>query len=308
MQLQVRQLRRTIRHPIGSLDIFWYLTGQSIHCNGEDVSVAAMTDPLSISAGILAILDTTEKVIKYGLDFIEAIEDRRALQKKLRTFRSLLEKLMVWCDNALSKQPDPDTPPPWLQGLWEVQPGSGHWDNGVWVYRYEGTVAQFKQFIDEMSTRLAPSTKSIKKSEIYQRATWHWRKDAFTKIDAEITQCCIIMNTFFSINSAETQKEIFDSVRDYGDYNKTQLSNILSRLSEAEMNRKREEERRRLEDAAKEREEITNWLSSLNFRGKQEKLWSTCLQETGDWLWQDPRFKVWAEGSSWYLRWFVFSP
>ena len=267
-----------------------------------------MTDPLSVSAGILAILDATEKVIDYGLDFIEAIEKRRLLQEDLRTFSSLLKRLRGWCNDALSSQPDPDTPPPWLHGLWEVQPGSGHWDNGVWVYRYEGSVARFKQIIDDMSTRLAPSTKFIKKSEIYQRATWHWKKDAFTKIQTDITQCCTVMNTFFLMKSDETQKEVLDSVKDYGEYNKIQLSNIYSRLSEAEMNQKREDERRRLEDAAKEREEITDWLSPLNFRGKQEKLWSTCLQESGDWLWQDPRFKVWAEGTPWHLRWFVVSP
>lgn len=267
-----------------------------------------MTDPLSVSAGILAILDTTEKVIEYMSDFIEAIEKRRVLQEELRTFSMLLKRLSVWCNDALSSHPDPDTPPSWLQGLWEVQPGSGHWENGVWVYQYQGSVAQFKQIIDEMSTRLAPSTNIIKKSNIYQKATWHWEKDAFTKIHTDINQCCTVMNTFFLMKSDETQKEVLDSVKGYGEYSKNQFFNIHSLLSEAEMNRKREDERRRLKDAGKEREEITNWLSPLNFRGKQEKLWSTCLQETGDWLWQDPRFKVWAEGSSWYLRWFVFSP
>lgn len=261
-------------------------------------------DPLSISAGILAILDTTEKVIGYGLDFVEAIEKRRVLQDEFEKFSSLLKNLRGWCDDALSSQPDP----PWLRGLWEVQPGSGHLDNGVWVYRYKGSVAQFKQIIDEMEARLKPSTKFIKKSEIYQRATWHWKKDAFTKMRTDITRCCTEMNTFLLLRSDERQKETHDSVKYYGEYNKIQLSNIYSRLSESEMNQKREDERRRLEEASKEREEITAWLSPLNFRGKQEKLWSTCLQETGDWLWQDQRFRVWAAGSPWYLRWFVFSP
>ena len=266
-----------------------------------------MTDPLSIAAGILAILDATKKLVEFGFDFIEAIDKRQDLQKNLRTFSILLERLRVWCNDALSSQPDPDTPPPWLQGLWRVQPGSGHWEDGVWVHRYEGSVAQLKQTIDDMSTRLAASTK-LEKSKIYQRLTHHWRKDAFTKIDDDITNCCTVMNTFFSMKSDETQKEVLNSVKDYGEYTKRELSSIHSLLSGAEMNRKREDERRRLEDAGKEREAITNWLSPLNFRGKQEKLWSTCLQETGDWLWQDPRFKVWAEGSSWYLTWFVFSP
>lgn len=267
-----------------------------------------MTDPLSISAGILAILETTKELIDYGFDFIEAIEKRRILRERLESFSTLLNKLRGWCDGALKSQPDPDTPPPWLRDLWEVQPGSGHWVKGVWVHEYKGFVAQFKQTIDEMSTLLAPSTNSIKKSEFYQRVTHHWKKDAFTKIDTDITRCCAVLNTFFSVDSSETQTKVLNSVKDYGEHHTIQLSNILSRLSESEMNQKREDERRRLEEASKEREEITNWLSPLNFRGKQEILWSTCLQETGDWLWQDPRFKVWAKGSPWYLRWFVLLP
>ena len=261
-------------------------------------------DPLSISVAILAILETTEKVIKVGLDFMEAMEERRVLREDLETFSSLLQRLAVWCDDALKSHPDPNTSPPWLRGLWEVQPDSGHRENGRWVYRYKGSVARFKHISDEMSISLALSTNSFKRSETWQRMTWHWKKEAFTKWHIEIAHCCTVMNTFFLLKSDETQKKLVD----YGEYNKTQLSNIYSRLSESEMNQRREAERRRLKEASKEREEITNWLSPLNFRGKQEKLWSTCLQETGDWLWQDHRFKVWAEGSPvpWYLKWFVF--
>ena len=267
-----------------------------------------MSDPLSISVAILAILDSTERVIKYGVDFIEAIDKKQTLRDNLESFHSLLKKLKLRCDDALKSQSDPDSPPPWLRGLWEVKPGSGHRNkDGVWVYEYKGVMAQFKQIIDEMSAQLEPSTNFIKKSEVYQRATWHYKKDAFTQMHTDITRCCAMINTILALNSDETLKEVHDSVKDYGEYNRTQLTNIDSRLSMFEMNQKREDERRRIEDARKEREEITDWLSPLNFRGKQEKLWSTCLQETGDWLWQDQRFKVWAEGRPWYLQWFVFS-
>ena len=280
------------------------MTGENIHCNGEGVSAIGM-DPLSISVAIIAILETTGKVIHVGLDFMEAMEERRVLREDLETFSSLLKRLAAWCDDALRSHPDPDTPPPWLQGLWEVQPDSGHWENGRWVHRYKGSVAQFKHIIDEMSTSL-----SNKKPETWQKLTWHWKKEAFTKWHTDIAHCCTVMNTFFLLKSDETQKKVLDSVEGYGEYNKSQLSNIYSRLSESEMNQRREAEKRRLEEANKEREEITNWLSPLNFRGKQEELWSTCLQETGAWLWQDHRFKAWAEGSPvpWYLKWFVFSP
>lgn len=267
-----------------------------------------MTDPLSISAGIIAIFDSTEKVIKYGLDFIEAIEKKKSLRDDLETFKHYLTELKQFCDDALKSHPDPNNPPPRLRALWEVKPGSGHRNKeGKLVYEYRGDVAQLKQIIDKMSTQLTPSTNFIKKSELYQRATWHYKKDAIDKMQTDIARCCARVDLISGLTHGEKLKETHDSVKYYGESNKIQLTDIGSRLSTIEINQKQEAERKRIEEARKEREEITDWLSPLNFRGKQEKLWSTCFQETGDWLWQDQRFKVWAEGSPWYLQWFVFS-
>lgn len=106
------------------------------------------------------------------------------------------------------------------------------------------------------------------------------------------------------LSSDATLKELLGSVKKNDERSQNQLTDMASFL---ETKDKRDEERREAKKASKEREEITDWLSPLNFRGKQEKLWSTCLQETGDWLWQDERFKAWAQGRQWYLQWFVFS-
>ena len=65
------------------------MTGENIHCNGEGVSAIDM-DPLSISVTIIAILETTEKVIHVGLDFMEAMEERRSCERILRHFHPYL--------------------------------------------------------------------------------------------------------------------------------------------------------------------------------------------------------------------------
>ena len=115
-------------------------------------------DPLSISAGILAILDITDKIFKYGVDFLEAVEEQRTLRRQLATFNSLLKKLLQRCNDELRDQPDPKSPSSWLRLLWEEEPGSGHFDKqGVWIPEYNGYVAQLKQIVDTLSTRLAPS-------------------------------------------------------------------------------------------------------------------------------------------------------
>ena len=259
-------------------------------------------DPLSISAGILAILDTAEKIVKYGVDFIEAIEEQRTLRQQLETFHSLLMSLLQRCRDETRDQSDPRSPSPWLRLLWEEH---GHWDkNRVWVYEYTGYVAQLKQVIDRLSTRLTPSKrlKFFSNSELCVRATWHWKKDNITETKKNIAECCAMITMILQLSSDATMKELLDSVKRNDQRSQNQLTNIASLL---ETKDRRDEERREAKKASKEREEITDWLSPLNFRGKQEKLWSTCFQETGDWLWQDQRFKVWAQGSPWYLQWFV---
>ena len=262
-------------------------------------------DPLSITTSILTILDTAEKIFKYGIDFIDAIEERRALRQQLETFQLLLESLLQRCNDELRDQPDRKGPSPWLRLLWEEQPGSGHWDqHHVWVCEYKGYVAQLMHIIDRLSTRLVPtkSFKSFSKSELYVRATWHWKKDSVTETKKSIAECCAMINMILQLSTDATLKELLDSIKRNDERSQNQLTSIASFL---ETKDKRDEERREAKKASKEREEITDWLSPLNFRGKQEKLWSTCFQETGDWLWQDQRFKVWAQGSPWYLQWFV---
>ena len=255
-------------------------------------------DPLSTTASILAILDTTEKVVKYGLDFAGAIKEIRTLRENLETLESLLTRLLARCEDVVKDSPD--VPPPWLRGLWEVR--SRNFDkDGVYVYEYKGILAQLQQVIEDMSAQLNPS-KDYKKSEAYQRATWHYKRDKFTEMHTTITRCCGHINTILALNNDETLNETLDLMKENSEYAKLQLSNIDNRLLNFEVNQKREEERRRGEEEEKEREAIAAWLSPFSFIAKQDELWTMCFKETGEWLWQDQRFKAWAEGSSWYLQ------
>ena len=255
-------------------------------------------DPLSITAGILAILDTTEKVIKYGLDFTGAPREIRALKENLETLESLLTRLVARCETTQKQAPDED--PLWLRGLWEVR--NGRFDkNGVWVFEYKGMVAQLKYVIEEMATKLNP-TREWKRSEAYQRSTWHYRKDSFTQMHATVTRCCVAINTILALNNDETLTETLDLMKESTEYTKVQLAQIDSRMSVFEANQRDQEERRIREEEEREREDVAAWLSPLSFIAKQDELWTNCFRNTGDWLWHDQRFQVWAEGTPWFLR------
>lgn len=255
-------------------------------------------DPLSISAGILAILDTTEKVIKYGLDFAGAPKETRVLKENLETLQSLLKRLLVRCEKARDSHPDEE--PPWLRGLWEVS-GRRFNRDGVWSFEYKGVVAQLQQVIEEMAVKLNPS-RAWQRTEAYQRATWHYRKDAFTEMQKTVTECCVRINTILALNNDETLNEALVVMKMNSESTKIQLANIDTRIASFEENQRREEEIRKRRSEEKEREEIAEWLAPLSFIAKRDELWSNCFRETGEWLWGDRRFQAWTEGRPWVLQ------
>ena len=257
-----------------------------------------MTDPLSITAGVIAIIDTTEKIIKYGLDFVGAIKEIRILKEEFESLHSVLVRLLERCENA--QKSHPDEKPPWLQGLWEVR--GGNFDkNHVWVIEYKGMVAQLGKAIEEAATKLNPS-KEWKKTEAYQRATWHNRKEGFSEIRNTVSRCFNAINTILALNNDETLNETLDFMKESSEYTKTQLASIDNRMTIFEQNQKKEEERRIREENQREREEIAEWLSPLSFIAKQDELWTNCYKEVGGWLWRDECFHAWTEGRPWFLQ------
>ena len=257
-----------------------------------------MTDPLSITAGVLAILQITEKVVKYGFEFAGAIKETRELKEEFEALHSVLERLLVRCENA--QKSNPDESPPWLRGLWEVR--GGRFDkNGVWVFEYRGMIAQLKQAIEEAAAKLNPS-REWKKTEAYQRATWHYRKDAFSEIRTTVSRCFDAINTILALNNDETLNETLELMKENSQYTKDKLTDIGDRLSMFELKQRKEEERRMRDEEETEREEIVEWLSPLSFIAKQDELWTNSFKDVGEWLWQDERFRAWTDGHSWHLH------
>jgi len=257
-----------------------------------------MTDPLSVSAGIIAILGMTDMVVQYGLDFARATKEIQELKEKFEALGSVLRRLMERCENA--EKSDPDEPSPWLRGLWEVR-GRRFDKNGVWVFEYRGVVAQLKQAIEEAVAGLNPS-REWKKVEAYQRAIWHYKKDTFTEILTTVSTCFATVNTILALKNDETLSETLNLVKENNEYSISKLASIDDRMSAIEVNQRREEERGRKEAEQIERLEIADWLSPLSFIAKQDELWTNCFKEVGEWLWQDESFHAWTEGRPWYLQ------
>ena len=240
-------------------------------------------DPLSITASIIAVLQMTSEVVKYGLDFAGAPKAILSLKGEVESLHHLLELLQNRCERAQCQKP----PPPWLRVLSEVQ---------------------LKTAVEEAFVKLNP-TKEWKKSEAYQRITWHSRKDKFDEIQNTINRYLVKINVILTLKDDATIEETRDRVKEGNEYNRhqfTQLNVQVTQLNDHmtafEKHQNEEEEKRRQEKEEAEREEITNWLSPFSFIAKQDELLDKSFTDVGEFLWSDQRFQAWAEGRRpWYL-------
>ena len=256
-----------------------------------------MADPLSVSAGILAILDATEKVIKYGFDFANAIKEIGVLKEEFQSLYVVLVRLLERCENA--QKSNPHQTPPWLRGLWELRPHRD--EHGEVVFEYKGTVPQLKQAIEEAATKMNPS-KEWKKTAAYQRTTWHFHKDTIKDIQTTVSRCFNVINTILALKNDESLTETLDLMKESSEFTKAQFTSMGDRLSMIELRQIQEEERKKRVEEELEREQIAEWLSPLSFIAKQDELWTNCFKEVGQWLWEDERFRAWTDGRPWFLK------
>ncbi|KAM0798970.1 ankyrin repeat-containing domain protein [Usnea florida] len=251
-----------------------------------------MGDPLSVTASIIAVLQITGEVYKYGLDFAEAPKAILSLKGEVESLRHLLERLKKRCDDAQGQKP----PPSWLQGLWEVR-HTPH-KNG---YEYGGFVWQLQEAVKEAMGKLLPS-KEWKNTQAYQRITWHFRKDKIDEIHKTINRYLNAISVILTLKDDETIGETRDLVKEGNEYSRVQFTQLNDHISALERHQNEEEEKRRKEKEEAEREEITNWLSPFSFIAKQDELLDKSVKDVGEFLWSDQRFQAWVEESRpWYL-------
>lgn len=96
-----------------------------------------MSDPLSISASIVAVLQMTATVTQYLKDVMGGSEDRTRLRDEMRSMICLLEMLN-------DRIEDIDTRDIWMETT-------------RWLDVPNGPLTQFKESLDLMAKKLAPS-------------------------------------------------------------------------------------------------------------------------------------------------------
>ena len=240
-------------------------------------------DPFGAVANAVAIIDATKKLIRYAVDVWNAPKELRNVRNELENLDFILQRLQQMCEEA-----EPGAP--WLRSLWR--------ECGE-----KGTLVELKAALEELADSMHPTNK-LKQSKFL----WHWKKEKVADLQAKINKAFQFILVELGLKHDATLTKVVNAVSRTSKAIETGLGGIDERLSRIEIDlteeherRLREEEEKASEKASLERQEIVTWLSPLSFLAKREQLLSECLKETGDWLWQDQRFKCWTEGREWYL-------
>lgn len=293
-----------------------------------------MTDPLSITAGILSILDFTKRVIRWGSDVKNAPKERRQFVEELECLNFLLEKL----DERYKTAPKDEM---WLRGLWGWREELDK--NKVLVRKPKGVVPQLQVAIAEMALKLDPESKKL------WELTWHWSKEKLAEMLKDIYRYCDVIRKILDLK----QDEALDSIQENAkmiikisenttvqlesvsvdtkliikdgedakvdrarlemnlgilqDEQRRQSEKLNAESEKAEKAREEQrgqwERERRLKDD-EERTAIAFWLSPLADLARQDELFTECFQDTGEWLLESVTFKDWVEGRPMHLRCF----
>lgn len=239
---------------------------------------------MDLVSSSIAIIDKAEDIIKCAIDFKNAPEDMRLVKNELENLQLLLQRLRQRCK--------------------DVVPG-----NSLWLSdEHQGILKEFMSIMAELNNKMKP-TNRFKEFELYQRSVWHWKKETISDLQNKIDRCFYFILVELALDNDETFRRNFmevgrtlDSIEADSKSIKTIIANhfgdlvnrsevILGVVSSLQIDSQETKESRLRKDEENEKTVMMAWLSPLSFIAKQKQLYGGCLKETGDWLWQDPRFQ-----------------
>lgn len=261
-------------------------------------------DPLSIAASIVALLNVTENLVRYGYEFYKANEGREQEVAKLKRLEGLID-LVGRRLKAAGQEPAYRWHKVILDNLDAKR--NGH--------------SPFKR-LEEVTDALEIELRSGQKTRVRDRAIRHWKKKEIDAQFAEISKCWDEISPFlhqghYELSEAQhriqkDQHNLLEShdnrQEDHIDISKSTnerlekmdgrfnaLIGTLSRQEEVRIQRRLKKE----EDSL--REAIEQWLSPLEFPARQQDFISKCFP-TGLWLLESEEFTSWVKGRPWQLR------
>ncbi|KAM0445670.1 hypothetical protein ACHAQK_001884 [Fusarium lateritium] len=215
-----------------------------------------MSDPLSITASVIALLQLTATATQYLKDVKHGSADRLRLRDELRSTACLLEMLKDRVEDADDESETGET----------LKPGSIRA-----LAEPDGPLSLFGQILKEIVTKLEPQASLRRLAKPF---TWPFDKKDITEM----------------LNSLERLKSHFNLIMQNDLRELAKISNL--KLNDLNDKADRSEAKSRDEEATK----IISWISPISFHAKHIDVLERVEPGTGTWLLEHDTFKSWLRG------------
>ncbi|KAM0323197.1 hypothetical protein ACHAPQ_008786 [Fusarium lateritium] len=215
-----------------------------------------MSDPLSIAASVIALLQLTATATQYLKDVKHGSADRLRLRDELRSTACLLEMLKDRVEDADDESETGET----------LKPGSIRA-----LAEPDGPLSLFGQILKEIVTKLEPQASLRRLAKPF---TWPFDKKDITEM----------------LNSLERLKSHFNLIMQNDLRELAKLSHL--KLNDLNDKADRSEAKSRDEEATK----IISWISPISFHAKHIDVLERVEPGTGTWLLEHDTFKSWLRG------------
>ncbi|RFU72749.1 serine threonine- kinase chk2 [Trichoderma arundinaceum] len=217
-----------------------------------------MSDPLSVSTSILAVLQLAATVTRYLKDIKNGSTDRTRLRDELRSTVCLLEMLQDRLEDADDI----------FDGGGALMPQSINTLSGP-----DGPLHLFGQVLEEVIAELAPQDKLRRLAKPF---TWPFDKKKVAELLASLERLKSHFNLVLQNNVADLAK--------------------LANLKLDKLNDKVDNSEARARDA--DTQKIIHWISPLSFRARHVSILESVQPGTGTWLLEHATFRNWVNSTS----------
>ncbi|EPE24221.1 Ankyrin repeat-containing protein [Glarea lozoyensis ATCC 20868] len=229
-------------------------------------------DPFSALANGVALAESLKKFYRFVHDAKNASAERTEVQARLNSVQASVQSTMKLLEDSLPKLQGSETPN-WIKDL-EMK---------------NSPIEGLRSLMDKVIKVL--ETKKGGLHRLWKDLKWHSEKKHLEEdFNAMDNFCASIQRIIQNAIKDDTSiiKEGTKAIKEDTEDTKERLKRIEDK-TDADRNEKR------LKKAQKERKEIEEWLSTLNFQARQHEILRGAA-DTGTWFLDLPAFKIWKEG------------
>jgi NACHT domain len=225
-----------------------------------------MTDPLSISVGIIAILKLTGTVVQCLNNVARAAEERQRILDEITTISGILTLL-----KDLAERPQ-------CGDSWSTTMKSLNVPNGP--------LEQFRSALERLASKLDP-VRGLKRVE--RSLAWPFQKGEVN----EILRAMERQKTLFNLALQNDHTRLSQAIRLDIEGLNDRVGEVSQKIAQVQIGQTNQERRHQDEETQK----VLSWLSPLNFFAQQSDIIERRQDGTGLWLLESEEFKKWFYGT-----------